>query len=397
MNVDTLITNGHVIDPAQKINEIRNIAIKNGKYIELPADNEPIYADETIDASGKYVIPGMIDSHAHFTPHGNLLAHCDAALSTIPIGITYAVDQGSTGVANYKIYLENLRSSILKFKMTLSFADVGLSGTGTIDGVYPTELFDWKSWQGKLDLWEKAFDYYPKELCGMKLRIPAKALFVDGEQQGIKVLEEAVRICDMLGQPLTVHICEAPAPMAEVAEYMRPGDTMTHIFHGDENNTILDEHNNVRKEILDARKRGVWFDTAEDVGNHSLVVAEYAVKQGFWPDAISTDTTRYSIYRSNRVLLPHLMSKYYDWGMPLLEVVRRVTELPAKHFGVLGEVGTLAPDAWGDAVIFDLKDQITTFTDKFGNITRGKHLIDPVCTIVEGNIAFRSMEFLADN
>lgn len=92
MNVDTLITNGHVIDPAQKINEIRNIAIKNGKYIELPADNEPIYADETIDASGKYVIPGMIDSHAHFTPHGNLLAHCDAALSTIPIGITYAVD-----------------------------------------------------------------------------------------------------------------------------------------------------------------------------------------------------------------------------------------------------------------------------------------------------------------
>lgn len=397
MKVDTLITNGHVIDPAQNINEIRNVAIKNGKYIELPADNEPIYADETIDASGKYVIPGMIDSHAHFTPHGNLLAHCDAALSTIPIGITYAVDQGSTGVANYKIYLENLRSSILKFKMTLSFADVGLSGTGTIDGVYPTELFDWKSWKGKLDLWEKAFDYHPQELCGMKLRIPAKALFVDGEQQGIKVLEEAVRICDMLGQPLTVHICEAPAPMAEVAEYMRPGDTMTHIFHGDENNTILDEHNNVRKEILDARKRGVWFDTAEDVGNHSLIVAESAVKQGFWPDAISTDTTRYSIYRSNRVLLPHLMSKYYDWGMPLFEVVRRVTELPAKHFGVLGEVGTLTPGAWGDAVIFDLKEQKTTFTDKFGNITHGKHLIDPVCTIVEGNIAFRSMEFLANN
>lgn len=52
MNVDTLISNGHVIDPAQNINEIRNIAIKNGKCIELPADNEPIYADETIDASG---------------------------------------------------------------------------------------------------------------------------------------------------------------------------------------------------------------------------------------------------------------------------------------------------------------------------------------------------------
>lgn len=397
MNVDTLITGGHVIDPARNIDEICTIAIKSGKIVELPPSNEAVYADETIDATGKYVIPGMIDSHAHFTPHGNLLAHCDAALSTVPIGITYAVDQGSTGVANYRIYLENLRSSILKFKMSLSFADVGLSGTGTIDGVYPTELFDWKSWEGKLDLWQKAFDYYPDDLFGMKLRIPAKALFVNGEQQGIKVLEEAVRICDMLGQPLTVHICEAPAPMAEVADYMRPGDTMTHVFHGDENNTILDEHNNVRKEILDARKRGVWFDTAEDVGNHSLVVAKHAVKQGFWPDAISTDTTRYSIYRSNRVLLPHLMSKYYDWGMPLIEVVRRVTEFPAKHFNVLGQVGTLAPGAWGDVVIFDLKEQPTTFTDKFGNVAHGEHLIDPVCTIVEGNIAFRSMEFLADN
>lgn len=397
MNVDTVITGGHIIDPARNINEIGTVAIKNGKFVDLPTNDEPVYADETIDATGMYVIPGMIDSHAHFAPHGNLLAHCDAALSTIPIGITYAVDQGSTGVANYRIYLESLRSSILKFKMTLSFADVGLSGVGTIDGVYPTELFNWKSWEGKLDLWQKAFDYYPDKLYGMKLRIPAKALFVNGEQQGIKVLEEAVRICDMLGQPLTVHICEAPAPMAEVADYMRPGDTMTHIFHGDENNTILDENNNVRKEILDARKRGVWFDTAEDVGNHSLVVAEYAIKQGFWPDAISTDTTRYSIYRSNRVLLPHLMSKYYDWGMPLAEVVRRVTESPAKHFNVLDQVGTLAPGTWGDVVIFDLKEQPTTFTDKFGNVAHGKHLIDPVCTIVEGNIAFRSMEFLADN
>lgn len=397
MNVDTLITHGHVIDPAQDIDEICDIAIKNGIFIDISNNTEPISADETIDATGKYVIPGMIDSHAHFAPHGNLLAHCDAALSTIPIGITFAVDQGSTGVANYKIYLENLRSSILKFKMTLSFADVGLSGTGTIDGVYPTEIFDWQSWEGKLDLWKKAFTYYPEELYGMKLRIPAKALFVNGEQQGIKVLEEAVRICDMLGQPLTVHICEAPAPMAEVADCMRPGDTMTHVFHGDENNTILDENNNIRKEILEARKRGVWFDTAEDVGNHSLTVAEYAVKQGFWPDAISTDTTKYSIYRSNRVLLPHLMSKYYDWGMPLVEVIRCVTESPAKHFNVLGKVGTLAPGAWGDAVIFDLKEQPTVFTDKFGNIAHGQHLIDPICTIVEGNIAFRSMEFLADN
>ena len=81
MNVDTVITSGHIIDPARNINEIGTVAIKNGKFVDLPTNDEPVYADETIDATGMHVIPGMIDSHAHFAPHGNLLAHCDAALS----------------------------------------------------------------------------------------------------------------------------------------------------------------------------------------------------------------------------------------------------------------------------------------------------------------------------
>lgn len=391
MKIDMLIKNGHVIDPAQGIDGVKDIASKHGKVIEMPEDVEP---NEVIDAEGKYVIPGMIDAHAHFLPHGNRLAHCEPALSTIPIGITFAVDQGTAGVANFRIYLEALRSSILKYRVNLSFADVGITGVGTIDGVYPTEIFNWKTWDDKVDMWQEAFERYPNELLGMKMRIPAKALFVDGVQQGIKPLEEAVRICDLLDKPLTVHICEAPAPMAEVASLLRNGDTMTHVFHGDEDNTILDADGNVRPEILEARERGVWFDTAEDVGNDSVAVGEKAVKQGFWPDAISTDTTLYSIYRSNRVLLPYLMSKYYDWGVPLVEVVRMVTENPAKHIGLLGEIGTLAPGAWGDAVIMEIRDEATTFTDKFGNVAHGTHLITPLCTVVEGNIAFRGMDFL---
>ena len=171
---------------------------------------------------------------------------------------------------------------------------------------------------------------------------------------------------------------------------------MTHIFHGDEDNTILDSTGALRPEIIDARSRGVWVDTAEDVGNTSLAVAEQAIKQGFWPDAFSTDTTLYSIYRSNRVLLPHLMSKYLEWGMPLDEVIRRATENPARHFGILGTVGTLAPGAWGDAVIMEVREQPTTFTDKFGNVAYGTRLFTPLCTVVEGNIAFRSMDFLPE-
>lgn len=395
MRADTLIKNGYVVDTAQSISEVRDVAIKNGRVLDCIGEAN-IDADEVIDAAGKIVIPGMIDMHAHFLPHGNVISHCDPALSSIPIGITCAVDQGTAGVSNFRIYLEALRSSILKFKINLSFADVGMTGVGTIDGVYPTEIFDWRSWKDRIDLWLRAFQDYPDELLGMKLRIPAKALKVDGVQQGIEVLSHAVEICDVLKKPLTVHVCEAPASMAQVANMLRAGDTMTHCFHGDNENTILDDNGRVLPEVLEARERGVWFDTAEDVGNTSLVVAEKAIKQGFWPDAFSTDTTLYSIYRSNRVLLPHLISKYYDWGMPLEEIVRRVCENPAKHIGILGELGTLAPGAKGDAVIMEKRKQKTKFTDKFGNVVFGSTLFVPLCTIVEGNVAFRSMDFLPD-
>lgn len=393
MKIDTLIKNGHVIDTAQNLSKITDIAIKNGRIVDISGESI-LDASETIDAAGKLVIPGMIDAHAHFAPHGNVLAHCEPALSTIPVGITCAVDQGTVGVSNFRIYLEALRSSILKFKINISFADVGMSGVGTIDGIYPTEIFDWQSWDSKIELWKRAFQDYPSELLGMKLRIPRKALKVNGVQQGMEVLEHAVETCTILDKPLTVHICEAPGTMSEVATALRAGDTMTHCFHGDDDNTILDENGRICSEILEARERGVWFDTAEDVGNTSLVVAEKAVKQGFWPDAFSTDTTLYSIYRSNRVLLPHLMSKYYDWGMPIEEVVRRVAENPARHINMLGVIGTLMPGAKGDVVILEQRKQKTKFTDKFGNVVYGSTLFVPLCTIVEGNVAFRSMDFL---
>ena len=90
------------------------------------------------------------------------------------------------------------------------------------------------------------------------------------------------------------------------------------------------------------------------------------------------------------------MSKYFDWGMPLNEVIRCVTATPAKVLGMEGEVGTLAPGAFGDAVIVDLREQKTTFTDKFGHRLHGEHLFAPVCTVANGNIMWRSIDFLPE-
>lgn len=64
-----LITNGHVIDPANQIDDIRDIFIKDGKVVKV-ATNISDKADETIDAKGLVVTPGLIDLQVHFREPG---------------------------------------------------------------------------------------------------------------------------------------------------------------------------------------------------------------------------------------------------------------------------------------------------------------------------------------
>jgi len=66
-----LISNGHLIDPANKIDHVADLAIADGRVLacgEIPAD---FTADESIDARGQIVCPGLIDLAAHLCEPGN--------------------------------------------------------------------------------------------------------------------------------------------------------------------------------------------------------------------------------------------------------------------------------------------------------------------------------------
>jgi len=61
---DLVIRGGRVIDPAAKLDAVRDVAIANGRIAAV----EPriaAAAAETIDAGGKLVVPGLLDIHTH--------------------------------------------------------------------------------------------------------------------------------------------------------------------------------------------------------------------------------------------------------------------------------------------------------------------------------------------
>src|ERR1700694_1684937 len=80
---DLVLRGGHIIDPANGIDAVMDIAV-SGNRIAAVAPNLA-GAAKTVDVSGLYVVPGLIDLHAHVFGYEGSLSPDDTAL---PAGTT---------------------------------------------------------------------------------------------------------------------------------------------------------------------------------------------------------------------------------------------------------------------------------------------------------------------
>ena len=83
------IKNGRVIDPANSVDEVRDVFVVDGKICAAPPTAAPI---EVIDATGKIVAPGLIDMHVHLREPGR------SDKETIETGTRCAARGGFTSV-----------------------------------------------------------------------------------------------------------------------------------------------------------------------------------------------------------------------------------------------------------------------------------------------------------
>ena len=97
-----LIANGTVLDPSRSLERRANVLIRDGKIAAVGSGLGK--ASHVIDASGKYVTPGLIDIHVHFREPG------DEEEETVASGSAAAVAGGFTTVCcmpNTKPTLDN--------------------------------------------------------------------------------------------------------------------------------------------------------------------------------------------------------------------------------------------------------------------------------------------------
>jgi dihydroorotase len=188
------------------------------------------------------------------------------------------------------------------------------------------------------------------------------------------------------GVPMMMHITDSPVPLPDLLEHMKPGDIVTHCYHGRAHGIMGQEKQFLLKEVVEAQQAGIIFDCAHGRNHFNFRMIERALDQGFLPDTISTDLTLTTATRGPVWDLPTTMTKLLHFGMSLEEVVRRATASPAKIMGYDGTVGTLRPGANADIAVFELRDGQYELRDSDNDTIIAKRRLLTHLTLKEGRV-----------
>jgi dihydroorotase len=362
---DLLIKGGRLIDPAQGVSESRDIAFKDGVVAALESDIPAARANDTLDATGLLVAPGMIDLHVHvFEGISHLGVPADA--SCLAHGATTVVDAGSAGADTFA----GFRKYVIEVSATRIYAHLNISSQGMLSPVVgELEDLKWADVPRALEVIESNRDL----ILGVKVRLTRNSIVE--ESAGLQPLFLAREAADAAGMPIMVHPQNAWChSLDNILDVMRDRDILTHSYHG-LSHGILDDQQRIRASVRKARDRGVVFDVGHGAGSFDWEVCQTALSQGFAPDTISSDLHTGNI--DGPVFdLATTVTKFLHLGLSLQDSLSRVTAEPARVLG-MSEIGTLAVGSLGDAVILELEEGSFVLTDSRGEQRTGSRRLVP--------------------
>lgn len=390
--IDLLLKGGHVIDAKNKINSKMDVAVKDGKIYRVAADIPASSAKKTVNVTGLYVTPGMIDIHGHVfhgTEPDNYLSNGLDALPpdgfTFRSGVTTVVDAGGAGWRNIDVF----RKNIVEPAKTRVLAFMNIVGNG-MRGIEAYEQ-DETDMDAKLSA---AIAMKHKDIViGFKL-----AHYIGHDWDPTDKAVEAGRIA---GIPVMVDFGKSlpPLPLEDLLlKHLRPGDILTHAYRYDQeydkNGKMLEHKQAIvdvkTKKVKDfvwvARKKGLIFDVGHGGGSFSWSQAVPAMEQGFAPDVLSSDLHTGSMNAGFKDMA-NLASKFLTLGMPLADVIAASTWNPAKVIQRT-ELGNLSVGSEADIAVFNLREGNFGYIDASGMAIRGKQKLEAELTLRKGSVVW---------
>src|SRR2546429_1668044 len=134
---DLLLRGGRVIDPASGIDGLKDVAIRNGKVAAVQSDILPASARDVVDVTGKIVLPGLIDTHAHVYQYVTGRFGMNADMVGVQSGVTTLVDQGGPSCMT----LPGFRHFVAEPAKSRVYAFLSAYLVGGLEGHYYPQLY----------------------------------------------------------------------------------------------------------------------------------------------------------------------------------------------------------------------------------------------------------------
>jgi dihydroorotase len=379
--IDLLLKGGHVIDPKNRIDAKMDVAIANGKIVQV-AQNIPVKNAKTVvDVNGLYVTPGLVDMHVHVFHGTEPSAYIADGHTSLPpdgftfrSGVTTVVDAGSSGWRNFRLF----KAQTIDRAQTRVLALLNIVGTGMQGRFEEQDITDMNPVM-TANMIKRLF---PEIIVGIK----AAHYWGDFTQ-----VDRAVEAGNLANVPVMVDFGEHNPPLSIedlFMKHLRPGDIFTHTFsYGPVNReTVVDENGKVKPFIFEAQKRGINFDVGHGGGAFSWRQAIPSMQQGFKPNVISSDLHAESM-NSGFKDMANLLSKFLNMGMSLQDVIIRATWNPANVIK-RPDLGSLSVGSDADVAVFNLRKGDFGFLDVRKTKLKGTQKLEAELTIRAGRIVW---------
>ena len=402
---DTILRGGRVIDPAQNIDALLDVGIRDGKIAALAAGLTPAPGAGTtvIDVKDKLVLPGLIDTHAHVYQYVTGTFGLNPDLVGVRSGVTTLIDQGGPSCMTLpgfrKFIVEPAKSRVVAF--ISSYLAGGLEGHLYPDLYQPSCVNVEHTVRVALE--------NPDIVKGVK----AHAEIGGASRWGVEVMKLSAQIGREAKLPVYVHlgqlwptkdhmVMDADELVRQMVPLVKAGDVLAHPFTRHPGGFINAE-GKVHPIVWEAIARGVRVDVGH--GSHfSFEMARKALEAGIIPYTLGADLHGLNVRppednafrmsetdrQSNPFFgvaafgLTHAMTELLTLGVALNDVVKTVTSNAAELVNMSDSIGSLAVGRAADVSVIDLLSGKFTLQDNLRVKVTAERYLSPVFCLLAG-------------